>query len=61
MCPFCIGNAVLMAGSVMSTGGLTALVVKRFRPKRETKGTVMKVVPRKTNLQSKPKEETWEK
>jgi len=61
MCPFCISSAVLMAGSVMSTGGLTALVVKRFRPKRETKGAVMKLVPRKTNLQSKPKEETWEK
>src|SRR6266404_770783 len=44
MCPFCISSAVLMAGSVMSTGGLTALVVKRFRPKRETKGTVMRLV-----------------
>ncbi len=61
MCPFCIGSAMLMAGSVMSTGGLTALVVKRFRSKRETKGAVMKLVPRKTNPQSKPREETWEK
>ena len=43
MCPFCIGSAMLMAGSVMSTGGLTALVVKRFRPKRETKGAVKKL------------------
>src|SRR6267142_7107978 len=44
MCPFCIGNAMLMAGSVMSTGGLTAVVVKRFHPKREAKGAVMKRV-----------------
>src|SRR5712664_2284731 len=43
MCPFCIGSAMLMAGSVMSTGGLT-LVVKRLRPKRETKGAVMRLV-----------------
>src|SRR5882672_11558869 len=44
MCPFCIGSAMLMAGSVMSTGGLTAVVVKRFHPKRETKGAVMRLV-----------------
>jgi hypothetical protein len=30
MCPFCIASAALMAGSVMSTGGLTALAAKKF-------------------------------
>ena len=44
MCPFCIGNAVLMAGSLLSGGGLTALVVNEFRSKRETKGAVMRIV-----------------
>jgi len=28
MCPFCIGSAALMAGKLMSAGGLTALTVK---------------------------------
>jgi len=44
MCPFCIGSALLMAGSLMSAGGLTALVVNEFRSKRETKGAVMRIV-----------------
>jgi hypothetical protein len=35
MCPFCIASAALMAGSLVSTGGLTALVVDEFRSKRE--------------------------
>jgi hypothetical protein len=34
MCPFCIATAALIAGSATSTGGLTALVIKRFRPKK---------------------------
>jgi len=44
MCPFCIGGAVLMAGSLTSAGGLTALAVNEFRSKRETKGAVMRIV-----------------
>jgi len=28
MCPACISSAALVAGSVMSTGGIAALVVK---------------------------------
>jgi len=44
MCPFCIGSAALMAGSLMSSGGLAALVVNGFRSKRETKGAVMRIV-----------------
>ncbi len=43
MCPFCIGSAVLMTGSFMSAGGLTALVVNEFRSKRQTKGSVMRL------------------
>ena len=34
MCPACIANAALMAGSVMSTGGIAALAVKLVRPKK---------------------------
>jgi uncharacterized damage-inducible protein DinB len=44
MCPFCIGSAVLMAGTVASTGGLTALVVNTFSSKREKKGMAMSLV-----------------
>ena len=51
MCPACMASAALMVASVMSTGGLTALVMK-FRAKRNTKNSVQ---------HQKPKEETWEK
>ncbi len=44
MCPFCMASAALMAGSVMSTGGLTALVVKKLGSRSETKGAVMRLV-----------------
>ncbi len=40
MCPFCISSAALVAGSLMSVGGLTALVVNKFRLKKQAKGTV---------------------
>jgi len=52
MCPFCIGGAVLMIGSVISTGGLTALVVKKLSVKKGVKKSFQK---------ANPKEETWEK
>jgi hypothetical protein len=52
MCPFCIASAVLMAGSVISAGGLTALVVKKLSGKSGTK---------KSFQDPNPKEETWEK
>jgi hypothetical protein len=48
MCPSCIANVVLIAGSVISTGGLTALVMK-FRAKKDSKNSVQN---------SNPKEET---
>src|SRR6267143_2668988 len=44
MCPFCIGGAELIAGKLMSAGGLTALVVNKFHSKRERIGTDMKMI-----------------
>ena len=35
MCPACMASAAVMAGSVISTGGLTALGVKIFRSKNK--------------------------
>jgi hypothetical protein len=37
MCPACMASAALMVGSVLSTGGLTALIVKIFRWKKSPK------------------------
>ncbi len=34
MCPACMASAALMAGSVMSTGGIAALAVKIVRRKK---------------------------
>ena len=34
MCPACMASAALMAGSVMSTGGIAALAVKMVRSKK---------------------------
>jgi hypothetical protein len=31
MCPFCIGTAVWIAASVVSTGGVSALAVAKFK------------------------------
>ena len=33
MCPACIASAALIITGIMSTGGLTALVAKKFHPK----------------------------
>ena len=52
MCPFCIGGAMLLAGSLMSAGGLTTLVVMKLGAKNNAKESVQK---------PNPKEETWEK
>jgi hypothetical protein len=30
MCPLCIATAVLIAGKVTSTGGVAAMVIKKF-------------------------------
>jgi len=34
MCPACLASAGVVVGSALSTGGLTALVVKVFRMKK---------------------------
>jgi len=34
MCPACVANAALVAGSVISTGGIGALVAKVVRSKK---------------------------
>jgi len=39
MCPVCMAAAVLMAGGLMSTGGLAALVIKLSRSKGIEKTT----------------------
>ena len=38
MCPACVASAALMAGSVMSTGGIAALAVKIVRGKKNGGG-----------------------
>ena len=52
MCPFCIGSAVLLAGSLMSAGGLTTLGVMKLGARNRAKESVQK---------PNPKEETWVK
>jgi hypothetical protein len=52
MCPFCIGGVVLLAGSFMSAGGLTTLVVMKLGAKNNAKESVQK---------QNRKEETWVK
>ena len=42
MCPVCIASAGLIAGSVVSTGGLTALVVKVLSKKKSEKDSKTK-------------------
>jgi hypothetical protein len=37
MCPACIASATMMAGGVITTGGLTALVGKAFHTRRSVK------------------------
>ncbi len=37
MCPACVASAGVVLGSAVSTGGLTALVVKLFRKKKSEK------------------------
>jgi hypothetical protein len=37
MCPACIASAGIVVGSVVSTGGVTALVMKVFRKQKPKK------------------------
>ena len=38
MCPACLASAGVVAGSVVSSGGLTAVLVRIFRKKKTEKG-----------------------
>ena len=52
MCPACLASAALMITSVISTGGLTAVVVKKFGVKQGVK---------KSFQNQNSKEESFEK
>ena len=39
MCPACIASAALIGGSVVSTGGLTAFVVRLVRSNKKSEQT----------------------
>jgi len=52
MCPACLASAGLIVGSVISTGGLAALIVKI---RGRNLGT------RAPSRNPNPKEESWEK
>ena len=43
MCPACVASAAMVAGSVVSGGGVTALLVKVFRKKKSEKSDQTKV------------------
>ena len=51
MCPACIASATMVLASVMTTGGLTALVLM-VRANKGAKNSVQ---------HTNPKEETWAK
>ena len=36
MCPVCLATAAIIAGSATGTGGVTALIARKFRRKRST-------------------------
>ena len=50
MCPACMASAAMMIATVMSTGGLTAVVMKKLGAKSVAKRSV-----------PNSKEETWAK
>jgi hypothetical protein len=35
MCPVCLATAAIIAGSATGTGGLTALVARKFRARKD--------------------------
>jgi len=49
MCPACIASAALMAGSVMSTGGIAALAVRVVRGKKSGTEANSKTVTERRN------------
>ena len=47
MCPACMASAALVAGSVTTTGGVTAFVVNIFRKRKIARMSVSKNATRK--------------
>jgi len=52
MCPACVASAAFLIACVMSTGGLTAVVMNKLGGKSSAKESVQR---------SNPKEKSWEK
>ena len=53
MCPVCLATAAILAGSATGTGGLTALVARRFR-KRESKDQFPAIKPKENQHGHQP-------
>ena len=51
MCAACMASAALLAGGVITTGGLTALVGKIFHTKRGAKRNVLDTTTQKEKWQ----------
>jgi hypothetical protein len=49
MCPACMASAAVMAGSVMSTGGIAALAVRIVRGKKSATEDNSKTVTERRN------------
>lgn len=49
MCPACMASAVLVAGSITTTGGFTALLVKVFRSRKGAPSAGAKIATRFKN------------
>lgn len=49
MCPACMASAALMAGSVMSTGGIAVLAVRIVRGKKSDKEDTSKDITKRRN------------
>jgi hypothetical protein len=49
MCPACMASAAVMAGSVMSTGGVAALAVRIVRGKKNKEEDNSKTVDERRN------------
>ncbi len=46
MCPVCITTAMLIAGGVTSTGGLTAIAIRRFGANKAVDNTPRPTPPK---------------
>ena len=52
MCPVCITTAVMIAGSVTSTGGLAAIAIKKFGVKNAVDNNPAQPDPRRITMAS---------